>query len=364
MKHIVASGCSFTRQERRINLEGNDTDFLSDWIEMWRWPHWIKKDYECEVYNMGSATHDNWSIARTTIYKIEELIKKGIDVNDIVAIIQWSAWTRESFYVSPSKMQDLNIVIENKTNHSHAHITDWIDSKNYNAEYGYWILTGGFNLDHIENKAKKFLPSYFEYIKSVEQSFINHLEAKLYLENYLLSKEINWISFDIQNQFSKKYTMTAGYGFPNYRETNDDKFSEAIFDRKYIPNTWIDDLEYDYSDNPYIKYLTSLVNKNHWFYEEEGVTKYGGQIEWAIRNFDLNSEFYLVENIEDRGYKMSNLLFMEHCDGKKCITLDDIKNYMDTEWYLGHVSSYMNKRFVDEVLSAFLKKNVINKKLI
>ena len=63
MKHIVASGCSFTRQAKRINLEGNDTEFLSDWIEMWRWPHWIKKDYEVEVYNMGSATHDNWTIA-------------------------------------------------------------------------------------------------------------------------------------------------------------------------------------------------------------------------------------------------------------------------------------------------------------
>ena len=71
MKHIVASGCSFTRQERRINLEGDDTNFLKDWIEMWRWPHWIQKEYNTSVYNMGSATHDNWSIARTTIYKIE-----------------------------------------------------------------------------------------------------------------------------------------------------------------------------------------------------------------------------------------------------------------------------------------------------
>jgi hypothetical protein len=364
MKHIVASGCSFTRQAQRINLEGNDSDFLSDWIEMWRWPHWIKNLYDAEVYNMGSATHDNWSIARTTIYKIEKLIESGVNIKDICAIIQWSAWTRESFYVSPSKMQDLNIVIENKTNHSHAHITDWIDSKNYNAEYGYWILTGGFNLDHIENKAKKFLPSYFEYIKSVEQSFINHLEAKLYLENYLKNKGIEWFSFDIQNQFSKSYTVTAGYGFPNYRETENEKFSEAILDRKYIPNTWEDDLNYTHSDNPYIHYLISLVNTNHWFYKEDGITKYGGQIEWAIRNFDLKKEFYLVENINDRGKLMSNLLFMEHCDGKKCITLDDIKNYMDNEWYLGHVSSYMNRRFVNEVLSSFLKKNGINKKLI
>lgn len=362
MKHIIASGCSFTRQAKRINLEGNDTEFLSDWIEMWRWPHWIKKEYEVEVYNMGSATHDNWTIARTTIYKIEKLIQSGVNIKDIYAIIQWSAWTRESFYISPSKMKDLDIVIENKTQHSHAHLTDWIDKKNYNGEYGYWILTGGFNLEHIENKAKKFLPSYFEYAKSVEQSFINHLEAKLYLENYLINKGIDWISFDIQNQFSKSYTVTSGYGFPNYRETNNDKFSEAIFDKKYIPNTWNDDLSYNHSDNPYIEYLISLVNKNHWFYNEDNLTKYGGQIEWAIRNFDVNSEFYLVENMENRANIMSNLLFMEHCDGTN--SLDDIRNYMDDKWYLGHVSSYMNKRFVNEVLSSFLIKNKINKKII
>lgn len=362
MKYIVASGCSFTRQAQRINLEGNDSDFLSDWIEMWRWPHWIKKLYDVEVYNMGSATHDNWTIARTTIYKIEKLIESGIKIKDITAIIQWSAWTRESFYISPTKMADLDIVIENKTQHSHAHITDWIDTKDFNGQYGYWMLTGGFNLDHVENKAKKFLPTYFEYVKSVEQSFINHLEAKLYLENYLTNKGIDWFSFDIQNNLSKSYIMKSNFGFPNYRETEDMKFSEAILDKKFIPNTWKDDMEYDYSDNPYIKYLTSLVNKNHWFYSKENVTKYGGQIEWAIQNFNLESEFYLVEGINNRGHNMSNLLFMEHCDGTN--SLQDIRDSMDNRWYLGHVSSYMNKRFVNEVIASFLNKNNINKKLI
>lgn len=362
MKHIVASGCSFTRQERRINLEGDDTNFLSDWVEMWRWPHWIQKQYEVNVYNMGSATHDNWSIARTTIYKIEKLIQSGVDIKDIVAIIQWSAWTRESFYVSPSKMKDLDIVIENKTQHSHAHITDWIDTKEYNGEYGYWMLTGGFNLDHIENKAKNFLPSYFEYIKSPEQSFINHLEAKLFLENYLSNKNIKWFSFDIQNNFSKAYTMDSDFGFPNYRENSEDKFSESIFYKKYIPNTWETDISYDYSDNPYIKYLLSLINKNHWFYEENNLTKYGGQIEWAIRNFNLETEFYLVPDVQDRGKKMSNILFMEHCDSSE--SLEDIMDYMDNKWYLGHVSSYMNRRFVNEIIKPFLNKNDIKLKLV
>jgi hypothetical protein len=156
--------------------------------------------------------------------------------------------------------------------------------------------------------------------------------------------------------------MDSEFGFPNYRENPNDKFSESIFDKKYIPNTWQDDTTYDYSDNPYIKHLVPLVNKNHWFYEETDLTKFGGQIEWAIRNFDLNSEFYLVENIQDRGKRMSSLLFMEHCDS--FTSLDEIKEFMDNKWYLGHVSSYMNKRFVNEVINPFLSKNNIHKKLI
>lgn len=156
--------------------------------------------------------------------------------------------------------------------------------------------------------------------------------------------------------------MDSYFGFPNYRENNEAKFSEAIFDRKYIPNTWEEDLNYDYSDNPYIKYLLPLVNKNHWFFEEEGITKYGGQIEWAIRSFDFKTEFKLVESINDRGTHMSNLLFMEHCDGTNSI--DNIRDYMDNKWYLGHVSSYMNRRFVNEVLRSFLNENEVYKKMI
>ena len=44
-KHIICSGCSFTRQEKRIGLDGDSTNFYMDDPSMWRWPHWIQKLY-------------------------------------------------------------------------------------------------------------------------------------------------------------------------------------------------------------------------------------------------------------------------------------------------------------------------------
>jgi hypothetical protein len=34
--NIVCGGCSFTRQAKRLGLNGTDTDFLEDELQMWR----------------------------------------------------------------------------------------------------------------------------------------------------------------------------------------------------------------------------------------------------------------------------------------------------------------------------------------
>ena len=46
--NIVCGGCSFTRQAKRLGLNGTDTDFLEDELQMWRWPHHIQ-----ELHNIG-----------------------------------------------------------------------------------------------------------------------------------------------------------------------------------------------------------------------------------------------------------------------------------------------------------------------
>ena len=41
-----------------------------------------------------------------------------------------------------------------------AHTSDWIEEKSYNGQHGYWFLTGGYGVGHVDNKIKEFLP-YF-----------------------------------------------------------------------------------------------------------------------------------------------------------------------------------------------------------
>ena len=80
-KHIICSGCSFTRQEKRIGLDGDSTNFYMDEPNMWRWPHWIQKLYPKKmVYNIGNPTNGNNLIAVSTIHKVTELL----NVEDVI----------------------------------------------------------------------------------------------------------------------------------------------------------------------------------------------------------------------------------------------------------------------------------------
>ena len=121
MKYLVTSGCSFSRQEYRCNTEGNCFDFENDYIEMWRWPHWIKDLYDVNVLNYGSATNDNHTIANSIIYGIEKLLKNGVLPEDISVIAQWSNFSRQSFFISKEKMDEFGIELEGL-----AHTSDWI----------------------------------------------------------------------------------------------------------------------------------------------------------------------------------------------------------------------------------------------
>jgi hypothetical protein len=96
---------------------------------------------------------------------------------------------------------------------------------------------------------------------------------------------------------------------------------------------------------------------NHWFYEEDNITKHGGIIEWAIRHWNVeNIKTYPNRNKTDWN-ELADILFMEHHDK----TLEEIKYIMDNQWFLGHVSSKLNKKFVEEILSGFLSKYKLKK---
>jgi len=319
LTHIVCSGCSFTRQWKRLNIDGTDEDFLQDPHDMWRWPHWIQKRYsnkKVKVWNLGNPTNDNSIIKKSIFYKVNELLKAGIDSKDIIVLVQWSNFLRNSFYIDKTKCKDYNSYlptstedIENKLSkfdcepyNIYAHISDYIDKKQYKGEFGYYLLTGAFNYEHIPYDVKKLIKSYLSDIYSEEESMIRFFDNVISLQSFLDKLNIPHLSFNIQNNF----VLNA----PNL--SND----------KSIPTTIKHENEYK---NPYIQHLYELIDLDKfWFFNSKETSK-GGLIEWAIKT-NPKWPFHPL--------------------------------WMEKNTTLGHISSEMNMMFVEKELNSFFKCNL------
>jgi hypothetical protein len=126
MKYIVTSGCSFTRQFRRIGITGTADDFQTDAVSQWKWPHFIEKEYKNDkVLNYGCPTNDNAIIVDSIIYGVSKLLKDNVKPEDIKVIVQWSGWSRSSFFISKEKQDSNGYKLKNR----YDHINDFIDNK-------------------------------------------------------------------------------------------------------------------------------------------------------------------------------------------------------------------------------------------
>ena len=356
MKYVVTNGCSFTRAGR-LNIDVTDNNFIDE-DDMTRcgessvynyYPHQIQMLHpELKVINLGNVTNDNQVIARNIIYKIEKLKKEGINVSDISVIVQWSSFYRNSFFVSPSRIKENSKLKlpqhRNRWDNDYAHINDFVEEKNEIGENGYYFLSGGYGMDHVKNPMKEFAHLNLGYLHSYEERMLCFLETIVMLQLYLKSNEIKYKMFNIANNFSDTYVLnnTNGGGFPMFKP-EDSKHNEMyeILKNKFIPNTWNDGM--NYKDNPYLNYYWNLIDWNSfWFYEEDGVHKYGGVTEWAIKNFDINHFDGINENI----------LFMEQYR-KGVIHTEEtlLELYQSGHCPLGHVSASLYKIFTENIIS-------------
>lgn len=346
MKHIVCCGCSFTRQPKRLNIDCTDLDFMEDNYEMYKWPHYIKKyidENQYTVYNLGNATNDNSVIRKSIIWKVNDLIKNGINPSDIQVFVQWSSWQRNSFFISTKHSLDkkTNINYVNDKLNIYSHINDFIKDKDKPGEFGYYLLTGGGNYSHLPYRIKDIIGEYYLHFYNLQESLIRFFENILFLENYLKNKDINYLCFNLQNNFSKIYTSTDG--FPSLWDEKN--IFNSLYVEKFIPKTIQDDTNLKYN-NEYIDHLFEQIDfKNFWFFENEN-TKYGGLMEWSIKNYDINED-----NLE-------NGMWMEFSKkSNRQLDIDSLKKQLskDNVWPVGHPSNMMNEKFV---------KNVILNKLI
>jgi hypothetical protein len=340
MKHIVASGCSFTNNFR-INI-GDERRWSRDPIEDWTWAHWLQENLKetHQLHNYATVTNDNKTIARSIIYKVSDLLKQGVNPNDISVVAQWTSLTRNSFFISPEKYQSnknpSNSYI--KQYDSWAHTSDYlINGKDKTNPYqqGYFHLTGGFN---ATNNPINIDPVVFEWLDKVMTHDERYLEWFEYIILLLSFLEVNGITkikfFNMSNNFSKNY-LKEGKTPPFYHTPIDKSVYECIITNRDICNTWEQkDLEFD---NAYVKSYADKINfdKYFWFFEENFVSLYGGIIEWSIRNFNSELE---TDNLPKVLWREMNGLDIE---GQKA--------YLERSWY-GHTSSILANKFVKDVV--------------
>jgi len=361
MKYIVTSGCSFTRQYRRIGITGNEYDFMNDAISQWKWPHFIQKEYpDYKVLNYGNPTNDNAVIAKSILYGVNKLLKEGVSTENIKVVVQWSGWSRNSAFISKQKQIENNYFLNKEfvaerdkdrwpINEDFAHINDFINEpKKYIGEHGYFILSGGYHNGHVKAKAKEYFEDYVNHIFSAEERMIEYLQNILLIQYFCKANGIECKFFTMHNNFSADYVTEDR--FPLWKPVGSSN-SEAWFvvNKKFIPSTWENDNKVQFENSPYIKYLFDMVDfEKFWFYKEDGLTKYGGQVEWSIKryNHDEVSEYDDIPNIiwlECRG---------NWDDNKR--DKDELIKWLEKTVYWQHTSPYLNYMFVKEELKSFL----------
>ena len=329
-KHIIGSGCSFTGNNK-IGFNQNSS------IEEFTWFDWLDKllshsDYE--FYNYGNPTNDNKTICRSIFYKVNDLVfENGVNPKDIIVIIQWSTLSRVSWFLSPSKYSHLKI----DTSKPLPHSCDFIESDSIYSN-GYFHLSGGFN--STEQVIDQHAFSYADYISTYEERYIDWFDSVVGLFSWLEKIGIDKIyCFNMNNNFSK--TALEGRTPPNDIWGEGDVYDQMVI-QKRVANTWNDDIII--YDNPYVKTYADRIDfdKYFWFFEEENVHKYGGIIEWSIRNFDENQKSDLP------------VVLWREFNG---MNEEEQRDYLNNSWY-GHTSSLLTRKFVNEVI---LMENWVDK---
>lgn len=312
MKHILTSGCSFTKNQRfYIDKIVNDDETLHSW------PEYLQKylGNDIKVYNLGGATNDNVSITRILFHYIKKLISEGVSSKDIIVIGQWTDPNRESIYF-------INNNIEENTRdlpHTLSYDKNWINEK------GMFFLTGGYAPPIGDDTAVDFF-DIEEYImchevdvnrNNVINPTLHWLESWSHFELYCEKYGIKTYWMSMRNIFSKE-SYDIFFGAPN----NNDEIPTR--------NNWMKDYGVL---KPYLDQVP-IDGDNYWHWKN-----YNGLLEWTLANKDTDSE--MINPFQESVGK----------------TWQEYLNHQANGW--GHPSPEMMEKFVKEELINFID-NAIN----
>lgn len=350
MKHIVTSGCSFTRI---ISVYSNGYKPSNKTNEQqpkfqWSWPEFLKDELgdEYTLWNEGSGTYDNSIIVNSLIHRIFILLKEGIKPTDIIVLTEWSSQNRYSFLIPQSQLKYDNL---NPYKSGFGHVGGFLTTDDQIQKNGYFYL--GASIIDTQNPAQEWFNQYSETIWNEEFQHFSMLRNIFFLQTFLQSKQINnYLFFFMKNELVNNAEI-----FPQKERDakyyTDIKFENSIGIRKttmdfltlnnIVPYVKNHRLLKDCYNNEYINYYYDIIDWNKfWFYETEA-TKQSGMFEWVVGN--SNKDRVLFTWHEEESYFLQK--------GIEQPTKEDTIKYLETQGMQGfHLSADWNKIFVNEVI--------------
>jgi hypothetical protein len=334
MKHLVASGCSFTSLLKPNIDITPEYDLEKKEKSLWTWVDWIqyynKDNYQ--IHNYGCPTNDNDTIVESALYGINKLLKSGTSTNDIELIIQWSAASRNSFFIPKGMFDNSKLNITTHTN-------DFISEKRYKYDKGFKYLTGGYNKTNNLDELNDISFNYLALEYSNEERIISWLKNIILISNFCKNLGIKYKFFQMSNNISSN--MLSKFEDINVKSKRNTEPSMPIrpdlIETKLIGNTWNADM---FLETPYITYLKELVDfqNDFWFYEIENYHKFGGAIEWSVGEWDDT-----IKDDENIGLKEIIYFEMEGLSDKEKADYFNHRSY-------GHPSALMWRKFYFDVL--------------
>ena len=218
--------------------------------------------------------------------------------------------------------------------------TDWIAEKTKPGEKGYWLTCqvpdmSRSSLEDVNNPAFKFNQHYLDVLYNDEERFIEWLEYFHHLIIFCEHNKIQLKCFFMHNPFSPQYH----YGMVPWNIKPGQDTIKALFVDKWLPNTCEETEEQIFERFPYSEKLYKMIdwNKYCWFFNEDGVHKNGGILEWTIRNQISSTDDKFVPLYQEyNNYGSQKRTEEAHLNGEA------------SSW--GHTSSENYKKFTEEVI--------------
>ena len=251
-EHIVVTGCSISSDVTSIDTD--DHKFYS-------YPFWLERN-QFKVTNLSQSGFDNGTISRLTIHEVSQLLKGGMNPDDIFVLIQWSGIDRASSFVTKDETIDYDDLWK------FNFIQDTSDKG--------WAVNRG------KSDSVVFWEDYRNLLYTEEGFFIKTLEDILRTQWFLKSVGVRYKMFTGWDIFTFNTGKSGGYG------TNHESGGQFLTDKIYV-NKFNELLKDTFTNSTY---LWNLIDFDNFWTFNNHLIKFGGIIQWVEHTFDKTDKYF------------------------------------------------------------------------